>query len=759
MIKKVTTGYKPRPLQAEIHRKMKRFNVLILHRRFGKTHLALNELIDRGLTCKNKNPQLAYIAPTYGQAKRVAWDILKEYIKDLPFVEINESELRIDIQRPDKKDRVRIMLLGAENPNAILGIYLDWVVLDEYADINPEVWGRIVRPLLADRMGGAIFIGTPRGTNHFYQLYQEAKENPDWYTCVYKASETNIIPRSELEASRASMSESEYLQEFECFVPGTMITTSRGNMPIETIRVGDSVLTHRNRFHVVTNTMNKNFSGTLIKVSYYGSNEPLLVTEEHPFLVYDRQNNASRSWVRAKDLDDTMYLVTPKMNKKKPIVSEDFIKLIAWYLTEGSVNGNSVTFSLNQNNYDEQNEVTSILDRLGYKYKFYKGTCAVLVVCSTALADTLVSLCGSLADNKRVPFDLIFGYERLFFDTMIKGDGCTIKREDNIKWYMYTTISKGLAYDIQTIAASLGRRSRVSARKAYIGNIEGREVNCRKSYSVRISYKFKVNHSSLRHVFPTKLGIASKITKVESQKYQGKVYNLSVKQDESYVANGIAVHNCSFSAALVGAYYGKDLEAIDSKGRISGVPYDPALPVHTAWDLGIDDTTSIWFVQVYGKEVRLIDYEESSGAGLDYWVKLVSDKPYRYESHIFPHDIGVRELTTGKTRLETIKKMGMRNVKVATKISLEDGINAVRMLLPKCWFDSVKTKRGVEALRNYQRKWDSKNKVFQARPLHDWSSHGADAFRTLAVGLKDDSGYRDDYQRYPRKQDNEFEVV
>ena len=185
----VTTGYSPRPLQAKIHRELKRFNVLVCHRRFGKTHLCLNEIIDRGLRCPHRNPQYSYVAPTYGQAKRVAWSILKEYVKDLPNLEINESELRIDIPRPHLGDHVRILLLGAENPGSVRGIYLDGVVLDEFAEMSPVIWSQVLRPALSDRLGWAIFIGTPKGTNAFYDLYRAAQENKEWYSAIFRASE------------------------------------------------------------------------------------------------------------------------------------------------------------------------------------------------------------------------------------------------------------------------------------------------------------------------------------------------------------------------------------------------------------------------------------------------------------------------------------------------------------------------------------------------------------------------------------------
>ena len=175
-IKKVSTGYNPRPLQKIIHFSMKRFNVLVLHRRFGKTVLSINETIDRALRCSLKNPQYAYIAPTYGQAKRIAWEYLKEYTKDIPGAKPNEAELRVDIPRPSSKDKIRFMLLGSENPDTIRGIYLDGVVLDEFAVCDPTIWGQVVRPALADRSGWAIFLGTPKGQNHFFDLYNKAKK-------------------------------------------------------------------------------------------------------------------------------------------------------------------------------------------------------------------------------------------------------------------------------------------------------------------------------------------------------------------------------------------------------------------------------------------------------------------------------------------------------------------------------------------------------------------------------------------------------
>lgn len=426
--KVIDLGYAPRPLQAKLHAEIKRFSVLVCHRRWGKTHFVLMEAIDRGLRCTQKNPQYAYIAPTYSQAKRIAWEILKGYANKIDGFEANESELRIDIPRPQFGDRVRIYLLGAENPGSLRGLYLDGAILDEFAEMSPEIWSTVIRPALSDRLGWGIFIGTPKGMNHFYDIFQIAKANPDWYTVLYKASETGIIQKSELEQARAIMSESEYEQEFEC----------------------------------------------------------------------------------------------------------------------------------------------------------------------------------------------------------------------------------------------------------------------------------------------------------------------------------------SFSASLIGAYYGKEMEAAEKEGRVSIVKYDRAVPVNTAWDLGIGDATAIWFTQSVGKEEHVIDYFEDSGRDLAFYVKELQKKEYIYEEHLLPHDAAARDLGTGKTRQEIFQSLGLRT-RIIPKNSLEDGIDATRRIISRCWWDANRCDRGINSLKSYEKKWDAKNKIFSSSPLHNWASHGADAFRVFAMGSRA-GGPRMRWQDLPRVADNKFDI-
>jgi len=191
---------------------------------------------------------------------------------------------------------------------------------------------------------------------------------------------------------------------------------------------------------------------------------------------------------------------------------------------------------------------------------------------------------------------------------------------------------------------------------------------------------------------------------------------------------------CSFEAAIQGAYYAQEMKTATTTGRVTNVPYDPAVGVTTAWDLGIGDSTAIFFAQYVGQEIRIIDYYESSGVGLDHYAKVLSEKGYHYVEHILPHDVQVKELGTGKSRIETLDALGISDVTIAPKLAVDDGIQAARSMIARCWFDEEDCARGIEALRQYRREFDERLKTWRGRPLHDWTSHGADAFRYLAVG-------------------------
>lgn len=191
---------------------------------------------------------------------------------------------------------------------------------------------------------------------------------------------------------------------------------------------------------------------------------------------------------------------------------------------------------------------------------------------------------------------------------------------------------------------------------------------------------------------------------------------------------------CSFKGSMVGAYYSDQIEKAEQEGRLTELEYDESKPVHTVWDIGVRDSTAIWFYQLSNNQIRVIDYYEAKGHGLPHYIKVLNSKPYLYGDHYAPHDIGAREFGTGKTRLEQAHSLGVyfREVK---KIPVADGINCVRTTLNRCIFDRKKCYNGIQALKSYRKVWDEVKACFSDKPLHDWSSHAADAFRYLAVSL------------------------
>lgn len=396
--------YAPRPLQLAIHQGLDshRFGAVVCHRRFGKTVLGINQLQKCALTLQRPRPRFAYLAPTYTQGKSVAWDYIKHYAAPLPH-EVNESELRVDYPNGGQ-----VRIFGADNPDSLRGMYFDGVVLDEYGLMHPNTFSEVVRPLLADRQGWALFIGTPNGKNQFYDVVQRAQSDPAWFFAEHKASQTGIMPASELASARASMTPDEYDQEFEC----------------------------------------------------------------------------------------------------------------------------------------------------------------------------------------------------------------------------------------------------------------------------------------------------------------------------------------SFDASVKGAIYARELQRTREDGRITRVPYDPMLLVDTDWDLGVGDATAVWFTQsLRSREMRVIDYYEATGQGLPHFKDVLTAKGYAYGTHWAPHDIQVREFTSGHSRFDAASQLGIHFQIVPKNQQLEEGIHATRMLFPRCWFDQEKCRVGLEALQSYR--WKPRDTVLNPTgkplPVHDGSSHAADAFRGLAT--------------------------
>jgi len=265
-----------------------------------------------------------------------------------------------------------------------------------------------------------------------------------------------------------------------------------------------------------------------------------------------------------------------------------------------------------------------------------------------------------------------------------------------------------------------------------------------------VSWNPESNLSATHQRFRADTPASSKIVEINwrDNPYFPKVLELVRRNDfEKRPENYDHIWEGAFLTHHEGAYYSLEMRDANAQGRITAVPYETRIPVITAWDLGIGDTTAIWFCQKAGPETRLIDHYETSGVGLDHYVRVLQSKGYVYDQHILPHDVRVRELGSGKSRLETLQSLGLNNIQIAPQLNVDDGIQASRSLLATCWFDAEKCSHGVDALRAYHREYDDNNRVWKGRPAHDWSSHSADAFRYLAVGHRETSNWGDPIRR------------
>lgn len=210
MSRQVVIDYTPRPQFEAFHARSQRFSSLVCHRRAGKTVACINDIVAKAIRTKKKAARYAYIAPFYRQAKDVAWEYLKDATEGFA-VKVRNSELRVELP-----NGAWITLYGADNPDALRGLYFDGVILDEFGDCRPSLWAEVVLPTLMDRRGWAVFIGTPKGKNHFYQMNERSKVEDNWYHMTLKASESGLLDEDDLREMRGQMSEDQYEQEMEC---------------------------------------------------------------------------------------------------------------------------------------------------------------------------------------------------------------------------------------------------------------------------------------------------------------------------------------------------------------------------------------------------------------------------------------------------------------------------------------------------------------------------------------------------------------
>jgi len=202
---------------------------------------------------------------------------------------------------------------------------------------------------------------------------------------------------------------------------------------------------------------------------------------------------------------------------------------------------------------------------------------------------------------------------------------------------------------------------------------------------------------------------------------------------------------CSEDVGIIGSFYADRIKKLEDDKRITKGVYEPTLPVITAWDIGYKDDTAIVFAQIFGKEIRIIDYYYNSGMTMPEYAEVLRMKGYKYKQHIFPWDAKIKPMSSGKSTLDVAREYGLTNIKVAPSLSVQDGIQQVRMSFSRMFFEKDKTKELIEAARNYRRKYDVKRKVYSATPEHSWSSHGMDALRYLCIGLQDEMPKEDNY--------------
>lgn len=229
----ISLGYAARSQFVPFHKRKQRWSCLVAHRRAGKTVACVADLIDAALRSTKQSPRFAYVAPLFVQAKDVAWSYVKQFTAPIPGVQFNEAELRVDLP-----NGARIRLYGADNYDRLRGLYLDGVILDEYADMPPAAWSEVIRPALADRQGWAVFIGTPKGRNIFWEVWERAKADPDWFALMLRADETGLLPPGELEAAKAEMTPEQYAQEFLCSFDAAILGAYYGASIAEAERAG-----------------------------------------------------------------------------------------------------------------------------------------------------------------------------------------------------------------------------------------------------------------------------------------------------------------------------------------------------------------------------------------------------------------------------------------------------------------------------------------------------------------------------------------
>lgn len=747
-----TNNWMPRPHQLSLWKYLQHDHgkraLAIWHRRAGKDEVSLHHACCAAMA---RPGNYAHCLPEYAQGRKSIWDAVNPHTGKRRIDEVFPHALRSSTREQDMYIRLvngsTWQVIGSDTYNtSLVGGSLAGLVMSEYALANPRAWG-YARPMLEENDGWAVFITTPRGRNHAYETFKHAQRTPSWFCELLTAEDTGSLTPAQLDEALAEYcalygvdaGTAQYRQEYLCFKPDALVMCHDRAKSICDIRPGDSVLTHTGRFRRVEQILQREYAGPMCRIEAYGSPD-LVCTPEHPVYTCNPLQQ-TYSWKPAKEIAPGDWLVTPRMDARQPpIISAAMAKVIAWYATEGNVSGNAVHFSIGAHEPDYVADLLGALTECGRQATVVDvhGVTRISVN-DVALADFLVAQCGSLAHHKRLPLGLLRGNEQVVWDTLFKGDGHIQQRVGRSLRFCYLCVSEGLLHQVVILGAALGYAGKIGSRPARQDLIEGRTVNCREGYQVQLGRNESHWNKANGKTRSAKNGMLGRVRAVSTEEYSGPVHNIEVAGDHSYVVNGRAVHNCDWQAAVLGSFYGHLMDDVRREGRITEIEPPPNAPVSRAWDLGIGDDTSIWFFSVVGSQVFIYDHVAQSGASLEWWrdevVRRHEQYGWRHGIDYVPHDAKVRDIGTGRTRVETMQQLGLRPDLVPNH-KLDDGINAVRRTLPLCVFHPRCEDGGISALEQYRRDWDDDKKTFRPHPLHNWASHSADSFRYMCMSWR-----------------------
>lgn len=763
---------------------------LLAHRRTGKDLLAWNILIKE---TQKRVGTYWHVLPLLNQARKIIWT---GSTKDgIPFLDFIPPPLIASKRDDDMSIRLTngslIQLVGADRIDSLMGSNPVGVNLSEFALMKPSVWDYL-SPILNENDGWANFITTPRGRNHAFDLFKsmvDAANNKGakYFVQVLTVDDTRkplldgagepvigqdgnpvmvpvISPEAIQEQRDLNVPEEVIQQEYYCVPGNTVIARVSGVSKAEDITESTLLLTHTGAYEPVTRVFKRPFKGDLIRIYSRGWNTPLRVTPNHPIRVYNKSTQEFK-WVLAENLKEGDLLTSPRLplNPNGKYINSPFLAtLLAWYISDGSVQPRAVEFTIGISEEENKKSIVEAARQLGFSAhvlldKSNKSVYKIFIY-NKQFKDNIKHWCGEGSRNKHIPFDRIAGYEELFLKELLKGDGTLYKNE---RW-IYSTTSTALAYDVQRLCIMLGYKASIGKYAIGASSIGDREIKAEGDV-----YRIYIRRCNDTKGMGARIGLGrlcqyGPIYKIEKEPYDGFVYNFSVKKDESYVANGRIVHNCSFEAGMVGAYYSEAIARLEKEGRAFKDLnlFKDGLPVYTAWDIGFSDSMAIWYFQVDGKRINVIEYNEFVGRSIIECCHIVNAKwealreecswsddmvaktmalyqhheNYKYKQHFGPHDLSNTEISIGVSRKDVAKKHGIK-FKLVPRTDVQSGIDLVRRILINCYFELTRTNDGLRALKEYHKKWNEDKQMYEENPCHDWSSHGADGFRYLAQGV------------------------